>query len=164
MFQCLGLASEQDGGCGEDWWHPECVLGLGRGWSAGTKSDLNPRASPQILSSTMSREDATNEAIGETTEEATDIAQPLPPGFPQEEEFEAFICYKCVNTNPWIKMYAGTSGFLEPVFKIMPTRRIDSPLGVEKTLEEVNALAAETQEGHSTSKRTLTELGDNVER
>jgi E3 ubiquitin-protein ligase UBR7 len=30
MFQCLGLGTVEDGGCGEDWWHPECVLGLSR--------------------------------------------------------------------------------------------------------------------------------------
>ena len=30
MFQCLGLGTVEDGGCGEDWWHPECLLGLPR--------------------------------------------------------------------------------------------------------------------------------------
>lgn len=30
MFQCLGLGTVEDGGCGEDWWHPECILGLSR--------------------------------------------------------------------------------------------------------------------------------------
>jgi E3 ubiquitin-protein ligase UBR7 len=27
------------------------------------------------------------------------------------------ICYKCVESNPWIKQYAGTAGFLPAVFK-----------------------------------------------
>jgi E3 ubiquitin-protein ligase UBR7 len=27
------------------------------------------------------------------------------------------ICYKCVESNPWIKKYAGTRGFLSPVFE-----------------------------------------------
>ena len=30
MFQCLGLGTVEEGGCGEDWWHPECLLGLPR--------------------------------------------------------------------------------------------------------------------------------------
>lgn len=93
MFQCLGLATEQDGGCGEDWWHPECVLGLGRDWSKGVE--------PGHIGVEGNGESPT----------------PLPPGFPPEEEFEGFICYKCIEANPWIKCYAGTAGFLRPVFK-----------------------------------------------
>lgn len=103
MFQCLGLATEQDGGCGEDWWHPECVLGLGRdslkeaeSGDVGSEGDLEPPA-------------------------------PLPPGFPQEEEFEGFICYKCVQRNSWIKRYAGSTGFLRPVFKNGPALGADLP-------------------------------------
>lgn len=103
MFQCLGLATEQDGGCGEDWWHPECVLGLGRDWLKGVKSG-----------------DAGAEANGESS-------APLPHGFPQEEEFEAFICYKCAEATPWIKDYAGTAGFLRPVFKKDPALRAELP-------------------------------------
>ncbi len=30
MFQCLGLGTCEDGGCGEDWWHPECLVGFTR--------------------------------------------------------------------------------------------------------------------------------------
>lgn len=102
MFQCLGLATEQDGGCGEDWWHPECVQGLGRDWLKEAESgDVHP--------------------------EGNEESAPLPPGFPQEEEFEGFICYKCVEVNPWIKGYAGTSGFLAPVFKKDPSLRADLP-------------------------------------
>ena len=102
MFQCLGLATEQDGGCGEDWWHPECVLGIGRDWLKGAESgDVNP--------------------------EENEESAPLPPGFPQEEEFEGFICYKCVEPNPWIKAYPGTPGFLAPVFKKDPSPRADLP-------------------------------------
>ncbi|KAL8822244.1 MAG: hypothetical protein Q9191_007017 [Dirinaria sp. TL-2023a] len=99
MFQCLGLATEADGGCGEDWWHPECVMGLGRG---GTKDATSQPTSE------------TNESHAEE-EEADD--RPLPPGFPDEDAFETFICYKCVDANPWIRRYAGTSGFLPPVYR-----------------------------------------------
>lgn len=41
---------------------------------------------------------------------------PLPPGFPQEDDFDHLICYKCVDANPWIKQYASTPGFLAPIF------------------------------------------------
>lgn len=41
---------------------------------------------------------------------------PLPPGFPAEDDFESFICYKCVESNPWIRDYAGSSGFLPAIF------------------------------------------------
>ena len=98
MFQCLGLASEEEGGCGEDWWHPECVVGLGRTWTRDhepNKKEMNADV------------DGANDA---------DAEHPLPPGFPGEDSFDAFICYKCVNANPWVKQYAGTVGFLPPVY------------------------------------------------
>ena len=98
MFQCLGLTSEKDGGCGEDWWHPECVVGLGRDWA---------RAQAQIKSGMSAEIDGPNDA---------DADHPLPPEFPDEDSFDTFICYKCVDVNPWIKQYAGTAGFLPPVY------------------------------------------------
>ena len=98
MFQCLGLASEKDGGCGEDWWHPECVVGLGRDW-AKAQARIKQERNADINGA----EDA-------------DANHPLPPGFPDEDSFDAFICYKCVNVNPWIKQYAGTAGFFPPVY------------------------------------------------
>lgn len=101
MFQCLGLSNEEDGGCGEDWWHPECVLGLGRDWLEETKSETKPTVPPPE----------------DDDEEIEESGDPLPPGFPQEDDFEGFICYKCVNANPWIKSYAGSPGFLMPVFR-----------------------------------------------
>lgn len=101
MFQCLGLSNEEDGGCGEDWWHPECVLGLGRDWLKETKSETKNTGSP----------------FEDDDEEIEESVDSLPPGFPQEDAFEGFICYKCVNANPWIKSYASSPGFLEPVFR-----------------------------------------------
>lgn len=97
MFQCLGLGTVETGGCGEDWWHPECLMGLPRDWS----------------------KIAENEAIDQKPEERDDIEgdQQPPPGFPDEDDFEYLICYKCVESNPWIKKYAGAPGFLPPVFK-----------------------------------------------
>lgn len=106
MFQCLGLASESDGGCGEDWWHPECVVGLGRQWAKKIRDD------PKEQRDEVKEE---GKEIPETGEEAQE-EHPLPPHFPHEDKFETFICYKCVNATPWIKRYAGSKGFLPPVY------------------------------------------------
>ncbi|KAK5048027.1 hypothetical protein LTR84_006217 [Exophiala bonariae] len=94
MFQCLGLGTVETGGCGEDWYHPECLMGLSRDWHQAIQ---------------------TQEGEKEATEE--EISHPVPPGFPGEEDFESLICYKCVESNPWIKQYASSPGFLKPVFK-----------------------------------------------
>ncbi|KAI4211086.1 MAG: hypothetical protein LQ351_006094 [Letrouitia transgressa] len=113
MFQCLGL----EGGCGEDWWHPECVVGLGRAeWkdqALNLKGEQKPKG--QINGGAN---DGTNGADHASEEEdETDEEELLPPGFPPEDAFESFICYKCVSTHPWLKRYAGTPGFLPVVFK-----------------------------------------------
>ena len=99
MYQCLGLTSEEEGGCGEDWWHPECVVGLGRDWAR-----------------TRARAEGENQPNSDGIDDAGPD-RPLPPGFPQEDSFETFICYKCMDKNPWLKKYAGTVGFLPPVYK-----------------------------------------------
>ena len=98
MFQCLGLGTVEDGGCGEDWWHPECLMGL-------------PRAQPSV---TAAEEEKKEPQVSEGQDE-TDEA-PLPAGFPAEDDFDHLICYKCVDSFPWIKRYAGYEGFLGPVF------------------------------------------------
>lgn len=106
MFQCLGLGTVETGGCGEDWWHPECLVGLPRGWYKAAKQeglDQNGKKKAAIA----------NGDEEEDEEEET----PLPPGFPGEDDFETFICYKCIESNPWLKHYAGTPGFLPPVYK-----------------------------------------------
>jgi E3 ubiquitin-protein ligase UBR7 len=56
---------------------------------------------------------STTENAVEEEEDEEDV--PMPPGFPEEDAFEAFLCYKCVEAHPWIKRYAGTSGFLPAV-------------------------------------------------
>lgn len=119
MFQCLGLGNEEDGGCGEDWWHPECLVGLPRRWyeqEKQQKSSTNGayqnhiKADPgeNSLPTISEDESPTNgiNTVGESEE------APLPPGFPEEDTFEHFICYKCIESNPWIKSYAGAPGFL----------------------------------------------------
>lgn len=94
----LRPSNEEGGGCGEDWWHPECVLALGRDLLKETKPEAKHTGSPP-------------EDDDEEIEESGDS---LPLGFP---DFEGFICYKCVNANPWIKSYAGSPGFLDPIFR-----------------------------------------------
>ena len=147
MFQCLGLGTTETGGCGEDWWHPGCIVGLGPDWLEEKSQKGTPRkakmegflqsitevaeaaveTSKPTNTTTKSQEDPTSEAplaeetttapeVDEEDDEADDDA-PLPPGFPHEDDFEGFICYKCVDSNPWIKRYANASGFLAPVFR-----------------------------------------------
>ncbi|KAG9242215.1 metaphase-anaphase transition protein-like protein mlo2 [Calycina marina] len=143
MFQCLGLGTVETGGCGEDWWHPSCVVGLGPDWQEeqlqkGTSR--KPRMEgflesiTEVAEATVEEpnpsEDLSNDAKQPTTtaevtpyphnleeNEVDDYDAPLPPGFPHEDDFEGFICYKCVDANPWIKRYANAAGFLTPVFR-----------------------------------------------
>ena len=107
MFQCLGLGSAETGGCGEDWWHPECLIGLSRDWYKRVKKEGDEKADG----------DKNNEGEKGSDLEDDDDETPLPPGFPGEDDFETFLCYKCVDANPWLKRYAGTAGFLPPVYK-----------------------------------------------
>jgi E3 ubiquitin-protein ligase UBR7 len=103
MFQCLGLGTVETGGCGEDWWHPECLMGLPRNWQKPMKALADQ--------SGAGNDERAAEAIG------PDEDHPAPPGFPHEDDFEALLCYKCVESNPWIKQYASAPGFLPPLFK-----------------------------------------------
>jgi len=142
MFQCIGLGTVEEGGCGEDWWHAECIMGLGRDWREKLdKKELKveeaeirkDKTTEQQQSSVNKAEDDVvgdngqvdearetesmnlpEIAAGEEAVPETDEA-PIPPGFPDEESFEHFICYKCTTAFPWIKRYAGTSGFLPGV-------------------------------------------------
>ncbi|KAI9866202.1 MAG: hypothetical protein M1813_001763 [Trichoglossum hirsutum] len=140
MFQCLGLGSIEDGGCGEDWYHPGCIVGLGRDWYEKTQQhkatkpddatrdseDATTRKSDQaeVQSNPTTESNRNPEAPANPTSDPAVTADnsdneetPLPPGFPEEDEFDTFICYKCVAANPWIKRYAGTKGFLPAVYK-----------------------------------------------
>ncbi|MCJ1339205.1 putative E3 ubiquitin-protein ligase ubr7 [Bachmanniomyces sp. S44760] len=119
MFQCVGLATEKDGGCGEDWWHPECLVGLPRDWY---KEHTSPSVkNPNDESSTE----------GQAPVEGWDD-HPIPPGFPRENQFEALICYKCVDANPWIKSYAGSEDFLPLEFNHSNTADTKQPLAERK--------------------------------
>ncbi|KAL8769657.1 MAG: hypothetical protein Q9209_004454 [Squamulea sp. 1 TL-2023] len=125
MFQCLGLAGEKDGGCGEDWWHPECILGLGRNRPQTKKIEpVLKRVLEPAYDSSRSGQEPTADQRDEDDHEDEE----LPPGFPAEDDFETLICYKCVDANPWIKRYASSTGFLPPVRK----DTLDRPLELGK--------------------------------
>ncbi|KAL8363444.1 hypothetical protein RB601_009290 [Gaeumannomyces tritici] len=137
MYQCLGLGTHETGGCGEDWWHPGCVVGLGSKWfekedaQVKEKSSANDTATAPaaaVASQPLATISEDAEASGDappTAQAGPDDASadgnddddpPVPPGFPEEDSFEAFLCYKCVDAYPWIKRYVGTEGFLPAVF------------------------------------------------
>ncbi|KAF4450610.1 hypothetical protein F53441_6271 [Fusarium austroafricanum] len=130
MFQCLGLGTVETGGCGEDWYHPGCLVGMGPNWfekmEKPKKTTQTSIEEGKLTTITEGNEDQLEaaEKPGEKNvaeeiavkEEDDDDDVPMPPGFPEEDAFEAFLCYKCVDAHPWIKRYAGTSGFLPAVF------------------------------------------------
>jgi E3 ubiquitin-protein ligase UBR7 len=107
MFQCLGLGTVETGGCGEDWWHPECLIGLPRDWHKANGVNGVAKTEP------IEGGDATTDERALEEEDET----PLPPGFPAEDDFWQLICFKCLDSAPWLKKYAGTPGFLPPVFQ-----------------------------------------------
>ncbi|KAF2267391.1 hypothetical protein CC78DRAFT_530789 [Lojkania enalia] len=147
MFQCLGLGTTEDGGCGEDWWHPECVVGLTREEYKKSieklkaeEADRTPKKAanritkevsvtreetpaneyserrPSIVTAIAAGNGVDGNDIAADGEDEEDDDLPPPPGFPNEDDFEHFICYKCVEAFPWIKRYASTPGFLPPVY------------------------------------------------
>ena len=139
MFQCLGLGTVSDGGCGEDWWHPECLVGFTREEyvksiekratkeendttaevevnGEAKKEETSTADTPVLDTATLERNGTDGNDVLADAEEAEDDDPPLPPGFPAEDDFDHFLCYKCVEANPWIKSYAGSPGFLPPVF------------------------------------------------
>lgn len=182
MFQCLGLGTVEDGGCGEDWWHPECVVGLTR--EEFKKSIEKPKdekeGSPKTngimkeVSVTREEEDVNEHPdarrpsivtaiaagiangngvdgndIAAQAEEQDDDNPPLPPSFPLEEDFEYFLCYKCVEAFPWIKKYAGAPGFLPPVYF---DASLNSSLNAAQA-KEAPAAASETTNGESKKRK-----------
>ena len=139
MFQCMGLASEEEGGCGEDWWHPECILGIGR--DSKRRQDEGEDDGIEKLESegekgvdgndnvvAKSKNTSSNTENHEDNDEEEEDP-PLPPGFPAEDDFDSFICYKCLDVFPWLKRYAGTDGFLPAVERDTLDRTSDSKDG-----------------------------------
>jgi len=154
MFQCLGLGTAETGGCGEDWWHPGCVVGLGPTWYESASRTATPRkpktdgllqsisevAENVVEGETMPDAQNGSNPLGDAVpEDLNDEDPPLPPGFPDEDDFEGFICYKCVDAHPWIKRYAGAPGFLAPVFRRSAAPSPEAGL-LAKTEEVVSSL------------------------
>jgi E3 ubiquitin-protein ligase UBR7 len=121
MFQCIGLGTVDEGCCGEDWYHPECIMGLPRDWNKYNRSIAKVEEVEGSLQTIKENEAGANgnpihrDSVMEDTIPEVDDSD-IPPGFPNEDDFEYFICYKCVEAFPWIKKYAGTKGFLMPVY------------------------------------------------
>lgn len=136
MFQCLGLGTVETGGCGEDWWHPQCLMGLPKDWQA----QQEPEAA-QV------KDEHTQSNGSDEEQDGDEEAQP-PPGFPHEDEFESLVCYKCVESNPWIKQYAGTPGFLSAVFK-----RSAAPSPEARAKDETPTLEGAPQAERSNSRK-----------
>ncbi|KAG9684571.1 zf-UBR-domain-containing protein, partial [Aureobasidium melanogenum] len=164
MFQCLGLGTVEDGGCGEDWWHPECLMGLPR----VQPSETAPKQEKEELKQPAQDEEATAQPV----EEQEDVDEaPLPPGFPAEDDFDHLICYKCVNSFPWIKQYAGQEGFLGPVYYKQPSEKTNDNTTTEQPLEdaalplstESKKRSAEDDSDLPTSKKTKVESGVGVQ-
>ncbi|KAG9255488.1 putative metaphase-anaphase transition protein [Emericellopsis atlantica] len=119
MFQCMGLGSVETGGCGEDWYHPGCLVGMGPRWFEVMKPErpTAPQAGDTLATIAEHNEQPPESQPAENDAAVADEDDepPMPPGFPGEDDFEGFICYKCVESQPWIKPYAGTPGFLPAV-------------------------------------------------
>ncbi|CAJ2503167.1 Uu.00g105610.m01.CDS01 [Anthostomella pinea] len=122
MFQCLGLGTHETGGCGEDWFHPGCLVGMGPRWYEKMPQKSQSNSTPHGSALAPISEDAPQNNSGDqqnnesTTVEVEEEDAPLPDGFPGEDDFDHFLCYKCVEAYPWIQRYAGTTEFLPAVF------------------------------------------------
>ncbi|KAI5920946.1 putative zinc finger in N-recognin-domain-containing protein [Camillea tinctor] len=120
MFQCLGLGTHETGGCGEDWYHPGCLMGLGPKWYEKMPKKKKEPSNNDTANGTLApiAEDAGPEDDNGNAPQEEDEEEdaPLPEGFPEEDDFFHFLCYKCVEAHPWIKQYAGTPGFLPAVY------------------------------------------------
>ncbi|KAI5280686.1 putative E3 ubiquitin-protein ligase ubr7, partial [Ascosphaera aggregata] len=90
--------------------------------------------------------DATTRPARDDTNEDDDEI-PLPEGFPGEDDFEAFICYRCVDANPWLKAYAGSPGFLPPVYKL------DAPTAPAEPLSDSKGESSTPEQSLNFNKR-----------
>lgn len=167
MFQCLGLGTHETGGCGEDWYHPGCVVGLGPNWFEKTegKTAQKPIAShndglPSIsegVENSISGDAAPTPADDDAGEDDDDV--PNPPGFPKDEEFETFICFKCVEAHPWIKRYAGTPGFLDPVRRTAEQQSSTGETALGSTSKKRKAEEDQPDDSRDESKKIKSDSG-----
>lgn len=180
MFQCLGLGRVEDGGCGEDWWHQECIMGLPRDWH--TKIDGDTRqlirkinvengevptpetvTQAQVLASIPEEGEPPERTIGEPAPEVVqDSDPPAPPGFPEEDDFDHFLCYKCVEAFPWIKRHAGTPGFL-PAVSFSPDMK-NTQSGTEEQAARVKPAQQDAPPGRATTPSLKRKAEDDTEK
>ena len=83
------------------------------------EEDSTQEKAAQLTAETKSTEPAGRVEVEvapalQETEADDDDEQDTCEGFPKED-FEHFICWRCVEANPWLKRYAGTPGFLPGV-------------------------------------------------
>lgn len=152
MYQCLGLGTHETGGCGEDWYHPGCLVGHGPKWyeklpGRGVPKNIdNGGLAPISEDPTRENENEQQQTNGTHIEpEEQDEDVPLPEGFPDEEDFDHLLCYKCVEAYPWIKRYAGTPGFLPAVFLQTPKEEGGDTLATGKRKLEEDTTKADGQ-------------------
>ncbi|KAI5840438.1 hypothetical protein DFP73DRAFT_517259 [Morchella snyderi] len=139
MYQCLlGDA------CGEDWFHDGCIVGE-------KNAEKVPKVEEAVAAAVEGKQetvDATaieglagkTEPTGSVQNDEEEDEEERPAGFPEEESFEHYICWLCVEKNPWLLRYAGTPGFLSAVDKK------DAPLSaaaIAPTIAPSNNLASE---------------------
>lgn len=164
MFQCLGLGNIDDGGCGEDWWHPECLMGLPRILPPEVKNEDNKEGLETVKEEAEdgTEQPSTNtEDVGAlpngSSEHAAAEEVPLPTGFPAEDDFDHLVCYKCVNAFPWIKQYAGTPGFLPGVLskpsQIAAIKTEETPAAPVESIESKKRKADEDAENEPDSNK-----------
>lgn len=165
MFQCLGLGIVEDGGCGEDWWHPECLMGLPR-----TKHAVKPKTEDNVALGTVQEESEDTTGIIDASHEEHKVEDEalFPEGFPPEDDFDHLICYKCVDAFPWIKQYAGSTGFL-PAVPAQPTTMTTADSGGQGSIgttsvplqvpESKKRKADHASEDSQDSKKVRTTIG-----
>ncbi|KAJ2970037.1 hypothetical protein NUW58_g9818 [Xylaria curta] len=136
--------------CGEDWYHPGCLVGQGPKWYEKLPAQGRPKPDDSRTALASVPEDPAPEIDGEREPndpglEDGDEDVPLPEGFPQEGDFDLLLCFKCVEAYPWIKRYAGTPGFLPPVLR-EPDESPRGPVTVKKRkLEDDNTDHTESE-------------------
>ncbi|RPA93616.1 hypothetical protein L873DRAFT_1516117 [Choiromyces venosus 120613-1] len=146
MYQCLlGDA------CGEDWFHDRCILGLPKA-SEKTTVELETKADGEVNVSSESEGEGQPED-GDPDEDEDDDS---PEGFPTEE-FEHFICWLCVEKNPWLGRYAGTPGFLGAVYKQESLQETNSDIQDSDGTKTVNGSEVEAS---NEKKRKVDDVGD----
>ncbi|PNY25267.1 Protein mlo2 [Tolypocladium capitatum] len=166
MFQCLGLGTQDIGGCGEDWYHPGCLVGMGPQWfekmDGHEAKQPNGATNGHALAAIVEGNEEQQEGQ-DTAEQAVDDEDepPMPPGFPEEDDFEGFLCHKCVEANPWIKRYAGTSGFLPAVFleqaESAPKPKADETTSKKRKADDDVEEEAEAKRVKNESESTATD-------